>query len=58
MTINVKIYNDKGVWVSSRYIRADNLEKLLIQLDEISEDGKYTYQIYDGDNHIARPIKG
>ena len=51
MKLNVWLYNDDGSCAMSCYICAYTIEDLLKQLDELSENGYYTYQICDGDNH-------
>ena len=57
MKLNVWLYNDDGSCAESCYFYADTVEILLKELDKLSENGYYTYQICDGDNHQVRPNK-
>lgn len=58
MKLNVWLYNDDGSCAMSCYICAYTIDDLLKQLDELSENGYYTYQICDGDNHrINKEVK-
>ena len=45
---------DNGNLKSCLYFKADNFEKLLIQLEEFSENGKYTYKLLNGSNSRVR----
>lgn len=57
MKLNVWLYTDDGYCAASCYICANTIDDLLKQLDKLSENGYYTYQICDGSNSRVRPKK-
>lgn len=56
--INVWLYDPNGTCCYSVYIYVASFDQLFNELDRLSENGYYTYQICDGSNSRVRPKKG
>lgn len=54
MKLNIWLYDDNGSSCASFYSNIDTIESLLVYLNNISENGHYTYTICNGDNSRVR----